>query len=110
MARLTVFQCGDDGFLRCGPHSCTIGSLDAHLILCVLLQVVQSDGLGVTCCVQIDGVVLGASSCAIFPIAHLIASDQTILKVLVGGLKKDMKMFLWKLGSFSTEFWCIHYK
>lgn len=92
MARLTVFQCGDDGFFGCGPHSCTIGSLHTHFILCVFLQVVQSNGLNVAGCVQIDGVVLGASSCAVFSIAHLIAPDQPVLKVLVGSLRVGKKM------------------
>lgn len=86
-AMLTVLQGFGDHLLRGRTSPGPVSRLDNHAVLCELLQVVQHNALHcVSCGVHADDGELVASTGAVLPVAHLVASDHAVLQVLVGRL------------------------
>lgn len=92
---LTVFQCGG-GHLGGGrPCAGAVAGLHHHSILCKLLQVVQDQ---VFCVVpsrlHADHAELVVSTRAVLPVADLIASNGSVLEVLLRRLGEETKSLL----------------
>ena len=87
---LTVLQRGGGHLGGRGPCPGAIAGLHHHPVLGVLLEVVQDQALGVVPRgLHADDAELVVAPGAVLPVAHLVALDGPVLKVLLGGLEGE---------------------
>lgn len=89
---LTILQCGRDDLLGGGSSPSAVAGLHHHPILGEFLQAVQGDALTVVVVPRRfhgDDIELVVSPGAELPVAHLVASDRSVLEVLLRSLGED---------------------
>lgn len=108
----TILQGLSDHLLWGRSCARPVRSLDHHAVLGELLQVVQYDVLcGVSCSVQTDDGELVATARTVFPVAHLVATNHSILQVPLGRLQVKKRWYLrclCYLLSIQTLRWSMH--
>lgn len=85
----TILHGGHSHFAGGRSWSCAVACLNHHLILCELLQVVQGERLRLTRALHAQADELVASIHRVLPVAHLIASDHTVLQVFLRSLMRN---------------------
>lgn len=94
---LTVFQRGGGHLRGGGPCPSAVAGLHHDSILGELLQVVKHQAL---CIVprglHADHTELVVSPRAVLPVAHLVASDGSVLEVLLRRLMMEKHTFFWR--------------
>lgn len=84
-------SCGDD-FLRRRSDASTVTGLYHHAILGEFFQVVQCINLAVTSGVNADDVELEISPRAVFPVTDLVATDNSVLQMLLWSLNRKWEV------------------
>lgn len=90
-SRPTVLEGGGDDFLRRRSRPGPVAGLHHQAVLGELTEVVQGVNLTVPSRVDTDNVELEVAPSAVFAVTYLVATDNPILQMFLGSLKRKEK-------------------